>query len=171
VYSDIVLEHETRFWNEGPGTCCLSCGAWPSVVNYLDVSNTLYCSSFLKLFSSLLWELDWKLFREILVKIPQCRFTDQVQSEELEGNFLQLPDRACSGRTGAPAGRDWGAVANMRPSRRSVEVGKLLSPICWAQEVQQPLSASRSSRRRSALRLRPTSTAPTTKSTRTSRGW
>lgn len=104
MYSDIVLEHRTTFWNEGPDTCCLSSRTCPSVVNHLDVTSTLY-SSFLKLFSSLLWELYWKLFGEILVKIPQCNFTDQVQSEELkETSFRSGSERA---QPGQGTQRDW----------------------------------------------------------------
>lgn len=60
VYSDVVLEHKTTFWNEGPDTCCHSNGTRPSVVNHFDMLSTPY-SSFLKLFSSLLWELYQQL--------------------------------------------------------------------------------------------------------------
>lgn len=144
---------------QGPETCCLSSGTCPSVVNHLDVSSTLY-SSFL--YFLLCCGKYWKLFREILVKIPQCHFTDQIQSEELkETSFRSRSERSQPGQ-----GTQRDGVGGCCKYETFPAVGKLLSPICWAQEVKQPLSASRFSRRKSALLLRPTWTAPTTKSTR-----
>lgn len=100
--------------------------------------------SFLKLFPSLLRELHWKLFREVLVKVARCNFTDQVQSEELKETSFS--PRSSSGSSGA--GRGCGSTGSLSLSRLgsgrapSAGDGKLSSPSLLADSAagDQPSS-------------------------------
>lgn len=107
--------------------------------------------SHLKLFPSLLRVLHWELFRETLVKVAQCHFRDQVESEVLkETSFSARSQRARPAQGSSGAGRGCGGTNRALPGWEAAEphllgTGGPAAPLCLQiqpQEISPPPTAN-----------------------------